>query len=412
MNIVFNLILGVSFASRRYPESAGHTLSLLRRGSQLHKEPLDDEVPDAHNVNATNALNIKLTNISSQTFSSNQTGNAGNASLRNIFCTLVPREFPSLPEKFMSSTPPFEEPGAKDYLNKNNGGGTTFLMRQADVDVLKKRKYMLNKIVSLLNKYHITYWLDAGTLLGAYRSHAFSPWDDDIDLSVPISFQKILLGPVKQEAAKLGIVINQLYFPPGNPYYKPLGTYIRHHAPRVAATTAGNSTWGTLGYFVQAYYQGCKLDLWQAIPVQLDGKVLYANGVAGHALFSRADVFPLRQLKFEGQSYSAPHRTHRYLVGIYGDISMPPWQHWYSPYTCTWNVLYTDLKKKPRDAKSKDFATITFDAKGIPHMDVPDSVMHEVDTPENFKKYQLGGQDAVVSDVPSGHGYSPWQLAR
>ena len=69
MNIVFNLILGVSFASRRYPESAGHTLSLLRRGSQLHKEPFDDEVPDVHTVNATNALNIKLTNISSQTLS-------------------------------------------------------------------------------------------------------------------------------------------------------------------------------------------------------------------------------------------------------------------------------------------------------------------------------------------------------
>lgn len=417
MNIVFSLVLGLGLAARSLRDQQGRSLSqshvsLLRRGSQLPILGVNSEAPNIHLVNATGKSNATLESVGSQILSTNHTGYAGNASSRNIYCTLKPRVFPSLPDKFLSSTPPFEEPGADDYLNKKTGGGTTFLMRQVDVDVLQKRKWMLNKIVALLNTHQITYWLEAGTLLGAYRSHAFMPWDDDIDLAIPIAFQKKLMGPVKMQAAKLGISIHQLYFPPGNPYYKPLGTYIRHHAPRVAPTTAGNATWGTLGYFCQAHYQGLKLDLWQAIPVQLDGKVMYSTGVSGTALFSRADVFPLRQLKFEGQSYPVPHRTHRYLVAIYDDITMPPWQHWYDPYTCTWNVLHTDLKKKPRDTKSKYFATITFDSNLSPHMDVPESVMKEVDSPKNFKKYQLGGQDAVTSDTPSGYGYSPFQLAR
>ncbi len=39
-------------------------------------------------------------------------------------------------------------------------------------------------IVSLLDKHNITYWIDFGTCLGAYRYGGIIPWDWDIDISI------------------------------------------------------------------------------------------------------------------------------------------------------------------------------------------------------------------------------------
>lgn len=66
----------------------------------------------------------------------------------------------------------------------------TFLKRylmtekeQRIVDKIHDKEFeMLCKLDEACRKYNITYYLEAGTLIGAVRHHDFVPWDDDIDI--------------------------------------------------------------------------------------------------------------------------------------------------------------------------------------------------------------------------------------
>jgi len=55
-------------------------------------------------------------------------------------------------------------------------------LRQAQLIMLE----MLVEFDAICQKHNLQYWLDSGTLLGAVRHQGFIPWDDDIDLSMPV----------------------------------------------------------------------------------------------------------------------------------------------------------------------------------------------------------------------------------
>ena len=43
---------------------------------------------------------------------------------------------------------------------------------------------MMKDIHELFGLYKITYWVDGGTMLGAYRHKGIIPWDDDLDIAI------------------------------------------------------------------------------------------------------------------------------------------------------------------------------------------------------------------------------------
>ena len=57
------------------------------------------------------------------------------------------------------------------------------VLRQAQLVMLR----ILRVFDAICTKHSLTYWLDAGTLLGAARHGGFIPWDDDIDVMMPLS---------------------------------------------------------------------------------------------------------------------------------------------------------------------------------------------------------------------------------
>lgn len=72
-----------------------------------------------------------------------------------------------------------------------------------DLGILRKAQLimldMLIEFDAICKKHQLQYWLDSGTLLGTVRHQGFIPWDDDIDISMPIEDYNKLLKLAQSE---------------------------------------------------------------------------------------------------------------------------------------------------------------------------------------------------------------------
>lgn len=61
---------------------------------------------------------------------------------------------------------------------------------------------MLIEFDAICKKHKLQYWLDSGTLLGAVRHSGFIPWDDDIDIAMPVEDYRQFLSVANDELSR------------------------------------------------------------------------------------------------------------------------------------------------------------------------------------------------------------------
>jgi len=244
------------------------------------------------------------------------------------------------------------------------------------LDVKTIQIYLLNMAIFVHNtciKNNINYYIDGGTLLGAIRSNSFIPWDDDLDICL-LKSDHVKLLKVLEKACE-----NHPYY---NLYYKNKEIYswsdylydarlrkdyiyplkIDLIASKIipnnpAAIQLDKSLVALSDYFIrgiikhpaailkehQRYLNPSLskrkhlkkefIDLYEKY-LQNHSKII-PNGILNYAFndvmvkktrpyLEISDVFPIKEITFEGLIFNCPNNIKNYLTFLYGVNHMTP----------------------------------------------------------------------------------------
>lgn len=242
-------------------------------------------------------------------------------------------------------------------LRKYNPEGST--LRKAQMRMLE----ILLVVDKIFRENEIDYWLDGGTLLGAVRHGGFIPWDDDLDINVRVSDLSRIRKVLKSEL-------------PENMCFQDVTTDWNYHM-LICKVRDKNSIFDELAS-KRMKERGIFIDLIpmeEVIPIKLKyivdfvyircargvhnysdrfiekflGYVCYLPTIIGVGMcrvwtklfhshmwghrygwlsynhIAENDIFPLREIDFEGHKVLAPHNPDSYLTRLFGDyMQIPP----------------------------------------------------------------------------------------
>ncbi len=173
---------------------------------------------------------------------------------------------------------------------------------------------LLLELDRIFQAHSIPYWLDWGTLLGAYRHQGFIPWDDDLDIAVRHADHERIYQLRHEFPAPLRVVlVSQIWsidkLIPCLERLWPCQTFLRLLDP---ATNLYVDIF-EVGHIAPGKLQMLPLSRMH-VPKDYQRKPL---------VIDEAQIFPLRQLSFEGRPFPAPNQSEAYLRRLYGDDLSP-----------------------------------------------------------------------------------------
>lgn len=233
----------------------------------------------------------------------------------------------------------------------------------SEEDTIECRKIqvkLLDALKVVCDKHNLVYWIDFGTFLGAVRYKGFIPWDDDVDVSMPMKDYKKFLEIAEEElprdiflqTSKTDKEYKSNYAKLRDCYSTFLGDHETGHESYhqgIYIDIFPSANYPKMPFFfrkVLLYFTGRSRDK----AVVLRKKVLFNYMVYGLCKFIwllffpfRSDnvaqtvednwyyyaipqslIYPLKDIEFEGKLYSAPNKANEYLSLMYGKTYMTP----------------------------------------------------------------------------------------
>ncbi len=221
---------------------------------------------------------------------------------------------------------------------------------------------ILIEVDKICRLHDIPYWIEAGTLLGAVRHGGFIPWDDDLDISVLSSDYKRLRAFLEKELPD-----NYVIQDAKSDYYLPMiigkvrdtkSYFEEDYSSRLKYTGIYIDIfpfekipcWGwkkVLDYLYGHTFRGIRKYSSKGDTIlsyviypfakllvgitRLFNKLLHTNRIAAeygwttHVKYDYNDVFPVKDITFEGYTFLGPNHPERLLERQYGDyMQIPP----------------------------------------------------------------------------------------
>ena len=228
-------------------------------------------------------------------------------------------------------------------------------MKQLTIEDAKQIELeILDYIDTLCKKHNINYIINYGTLIGAVRHQVFIPWDDDIDLSMPLEDDQQFINIFQKEKSKYNLLSLETD-----------KNYFNYFIKITDSTTKIIDTRNTKTYessvFIDIFpmdrfddpkvIDTCyKLESFKLLSFSKHKNIVYKE-IQKYSRendrymafipskFKEKEVFPVDTFKelilteFEGRMLPVPKEYDQFLTQMYGDYMTPPskeMQEWYS----------------------------------------------------------------------------------